>query len=149
MDQYYQTPDNYQPEEPTNPKGKFSFVWGIAGCAVSIILYIVSMLALIGGVAFGLSMTIWIVLTLVSIIFLILSICTLIAGINGIRISPRTKAIVGTALSVQNLIAYIIITSICICGMVTSSHFHHSYYDYDDLYEAVDELPDYDDIFDY
>lgn len=162
MDQNIQNPygiaaEPIEPAEvPTNPKGKFSFIWGIVGCAVSVVLYIASIALMGAGAAIGSSMTPWIIVTLViSIAFLILSIFTLIAGIKGIRINPRTKAIIGTAFSGQNLLMFIVITVICFIALaasnISSSSYtsdpYGDYHDYSDDYDDIDDL--YDDIYDF
>lgn len=139
----YQEIDKELQSTPTNPKGKFSFVWGIVSCAVSLVLYILSIFSInqISGlqalsyVCFGL-----------AIAFFILSIFTLIAGIKGIRINPRTKAIIGTAFSGQNILVFFIIIIISLVSILTycshdsidkAQYMYEHFNDYDDIYDDI------------
>lgn len=136
-------PESYEPVDvqPTNPKGKFSFVWGIISCVVSVIVYGLILWAMadyqkIHEMAYT--------TLIVSILFVAFSIVTLIFGIIGIRRNPRTKAIIGTVFSAQNIIVFIIniVMSFAVLAM------HKSYSDsfnYDFDFENVETIaPDYD-----
>ncbi len=137
----YQEFDQELQSTPTNPKGKFSFVWGIVSCAVSLVLYILSIFSMYH--ISGLQALSYVCLVL-AIGFFILSIFTLIAGIKGIRTDPRTKAIIGTAFSGQNILVFFIIIIISIVSICT-------YCSHDSIYKAkymYEQFNDYDDIYD-
>lgn len=138
-----------QQSTPTNPKGKFSFVWGIVSCAVSLVLYILSILSVIP--IESMHVISYVCLTL-GIGFLILSIFTLIAGIKGIHTNPRTKAIIGTAFSGQNILVFFIIIIISIISICTHSTYdsipfgncqYEHFNDYDDIYDDLYDNDDY------
>ena len=154
MGQYPDMPQQEQQEQyqeayqevqstPTNPKGKFSFVWGITSCAVSLVLYILSIISMYPNS--GLHALSYVCLIL-SIGFLVLSIFTLIAGIKGIRINPRTKAIIGTAFSGQNILAFILIIILSIISIGANyvynnrdkaQYMYEQFNDYDDIYDDI------------
>lgn len=151
QEQYQEFYQEQQPT-PTNPKGKFSFVWGIVSCTVSLVLYILSIISISVIPFWNMHVTSYVCLAL-GLGFLILSIFTLIAGIKGIHTNPRTKAIIGTAFSGQNILIFFIIIIISIISICTHSAYdngmpfgnckYEHFNDYDDIYDDLYNNDDY------
>lgn len=136
----------YNDVPATNRGGQFSMVWGIVICVLSFILLILSAVAL---GAFTHLHELAYVSLIGSILLMIFSIITLVIGIKSIRISPRVRAIIGTAFAVQNIFVLLYVIVLSWLALVAHEEYHSSYdyptYHYNDSYYYDDDIStDYD-----
>lgn len=135
-----------QQQEEDGSKGQFALTWGIVSCVASLIIYFLIIISIAASLR-----TLAVVVTILCVLFLVFSIFTLLCGIKGIKIKTnRVKAIIGTAFSGQNILAFAIMTCMGLFA-IFASHPENIFEDIDPDYTSpaglYDDYNDYDDIY--
>lgn len=118
--QYVEQPEYDVEQEVLISKAKSSMKWGILGMVMIAVIYLFMILATVMATGYssshyygyhrssslGFLESLFIIVVLVSIFFLIMSVIKLIAGVRGVRGQSRVKAILGIVFNAQNIICY-------------------------------------------